>query len=135
MKKSLEGFARQDLPLFREWLTRQPEGALRQQVLNEIMPRWVVEDFPSALAAVQAMSRAESGPNLRFWSLLNNVVKGGSAPLSWEEQDRRMAMLAPEDRAALDGYPAARNTGAGAPGHHAGLGQERCAGCPELFGP
>lgn len=98
VEKSLESFPRKDLPLLRDWLARQAEGALKQKVTQAIMPRWVAEDLPSALIAIQAMPREDGGQNLRFWNLFNNVVKGGREPLTWEEQDRRLDLLAPEDR-------------------------------------
>jgi hypothetical protein len=82
----------------RDWLTKQAGGALKLKVMNAIMPRWVAEDLPSALTAIKEMPLEDGGQNLRFWNLFNNAVKGGKEPLTWEEQDRRLELLAPEDR-------------------------------------
>jgi hypothetical protein len=100
--KTLEMFPRKDLPVLRGWLAKQPEGKVKQQVMATIMPRWVTEDLPSALTAIQAMPvDSEDGKNRRIQSLLYNIVKGGQETLLWEDQDRRLQLLTPEDRKAI----------------------------------
>jgi hypothetical protein len=100
--KTLEMFPRKDLPVLRDWLAKQPEGKVKQQVMATIMPRWVTEDSPSALTAIQSMpANDDDGKNRRIQSLLYNVVKGGKESLLWEDQDPRLQLLAPEDRKAV----------------------------------
>jgi len=99
--QALKGFARQHLPVFREWLSRRPEGTLRQEVMEAILPRWIAEDYSSALAAIQGLPRDGDGGRRRIEALLHNVVRGGSGGLSLEIQKQRLEQLDDADREAV----------------------------------